>query len=222
MIITKKTSMKKIIYVAFIILLTMNFGYSQTAYSINSFPSVPSSRYTLAANTGHSIQLSVFIDTNSTLNGFTTTLDGNHELTWDLTAFNKNEWIDLEHDFTTTSELVNPVFNIEIIDDSNSGTGYGTFFIDNIKIYDNSLLSIPELENEIIIAPNPVKNNLTLQNLNPNTEVSIYNIVGSKIEVEVNNKNEVFTIPMTNLPQGIYLVKLVNSNNIFIKKIIKK
>ncbi|TGV01563.1 T9SS type A sorting domain-containing protein [Flavivirga rizhaonensis] len=214
--------MKKIMFFIVILTVAINFGYSQTVYSFNSFSSVPSSRYTLAENTDHSLHLSIFIESDATLNGFKTTLDGGHELIWDLTAFNKNEWIDLKHDFTTTDELVNPVFNIEIIDDNTSGTGFGTFFIDDIKIYDNSSLSIPDIENEVSMTPNPVENVLTLTNIPVNFEIKLYSILGTEFTVKkIDNDNGV-NLEMSELSSGVYILKILDENRTFTRKIIKK
>ncbi|WP_303317769.1 T9SS type A sorting domain-containing protein [Flavivirga abyssicola] len=214
--------MKKTIFFIIILAVATNFGYSQIVYSLNSLSSVPSSRYTLAENTNHSLHLSIFIESDATLNGFKTTLDGGHELIWDLTAFNKNEWINLKHDFTTTNELINPVFNIEIIDDNTSGTGFGTFFIDDIKIYDNSLLSIPDIENEVSMAPNPVENVLTLTNIPVNSEMKLYNVLGTEFMVKkVDNGNRV-NLEMSGLSSGVYILKILDDNRIFTRKIIKK
>lgn len=214
--------MKKAIYISLILVLAANFGYSQTVYAINSNVGTPSSRYTLAANASHSIHISVFINSNATLNGFTTTLDGNHELTWDLTAFNKNEWVDLKHDFTTTSELVNPVFNIEIIDDNTTGTGFGTFFLDNIKIYDNSTLSITDFENEMSMAPNPVENILIIKNAPKNSELKLYNILGTEFGVNKVENGNGLNLEMSNLSSGVYILKIKHDNITLTKKIIKK
>lgn len=214
--------MKKTIFFILIITLGTTFSYSQTAYTISSNVGTPSSNYTLAQNTDHSIHLSVFIDSNASLNGFKTTLDGNHELTWDLTAFNKNEWVELKHDFTTISELVNPVLNIEIIDDNTSGTGFGTFYLDHIKIYDNSSLSVDDNENEISIAPNPVENKLTLKNIPVDSELKLYNILGTEFKANKTGNENALYLDVSSLSSGVYILKVVNKNRSTTKKIIKK
>lgn len=214
--------MKKNLFFILILVLGINFCSSQTVYSISSNIGTPSSNFTLAASTSHSLHLSVFIETGTTINRFKTTLDGNHELIWDLTAFNKDEWIDLKHDFTTTSELVSPIFNIEIIDDMTSGTGFGTFFIDDIKIYDNSTLSTPDFENKISFSPNPVETVLTLRNTPFNSDVELYNILGRAFTLGKIDNGDGFNLDMTNLSSGVYILKITSDNKSITKKIIKK
>lgn len=208
------------IIILFLFAFTNLFG--QTEYIIETNPGTPSSRYTLNANTDYSIHFNVFIDSNASLNGFKTTFDGIHELTWDLTIFEKNKWIEIAHDFTTTSQMVEPVLKIEMIDDVNTGFGSGFFYIDDIRIYDNSNLSVDEFDNEIVLYPNPASNALTFKNLSPNSEIVIHDLLGATFTPKlVTNGNNSHAINIANLSSGVYLIKITDVNKTITKKIIK-
>ena len=87
--------------------------------------------------------------------------------------------------------------------------------------YANSTLSSEDfnLENLVIIYPNPVKDVLTVKAKSKLTKVEIYSILGKKVNVINSNFNAIQT---NNLPSGIYIVKIYSHDTYTIKKIVKK
>jgi len=75
------------------------------------------------------------------------------------------------------------------------------------------------LANSILIYPNPVSNNLTINSKTPLSKVEIYSVLGNKIS-EVNSNFE--SISLDNLSKGMYLVRVFSEKNVAIKKIVKQ
>lgn len=88
---------------------------------------------------------------------------------------------------------------------------------------DLSTLGTPELggnENNIVVFPNPTNGiiNIKLNNGNDITNIVLYNMTGQKL-LESNQNN----IDISNLSNGVYLLKVTDSNNsLETKQIIKK
>ena len=121
-------------------------------------------------------------------------------------------------------------YKIDVTDDD-------TLFIDRIFVVDtisddsniDTLDGIDDLENNNLsmqIFPNPFKNEFQIkinENLDIyNSEISIYNILGNKINAHIVLANNRLTIDAKSFKSGIYFVEL-KQNNIFIsrQKIIK-
>ena len=76
-----------------------------------------------------------------------------------------------------------------------------------------------EVENELIIYPNPVKTDLIIRAENPVNTIEIYNILGLKV---MNTKNST-SINVEHLSKGVYTIRAIdNTGNTSIKKFIKK
>lgn len=94
-------------------------------------------------------------------------------------------------------------------------TGYfsGTqekFYLDNIKISVNGSSSIHEASSsQIVIAPNPVDDNFEIKNINTDSKVDIYDMMGKKVKSFGYQK----TYQISDLPSGVYLVKVQSTNN---------
>ncbi len=88
------------------------------------------------------------------------------------------------------------------------------------KLDDNNT-NVPqnEVTQKIKIFPNPNNGKFIIQNnLQTNTDIVIYNLNGEKVyESRVNDNN---TIDISNLTKGMYFLKIIKSNNIFVEKII--
>lgn len=81
-----------------------------------------------------------------------------------------------------------------------------------------SILDV-QIENQISIYPNPVKNTLHIIQANSNINtISIYNVIG-KLVLSTNYSN---TINLSKLNSGLYFVKFNMDNKVVIKKIIKE
>jgi endonuclease I/chitodextrinase len=83
-----------------------------------------------------------------------------------------------------------------------------------LSVKDNSLL------NPLKIYPNPTNGNKIYFNLTQNVKVSIYTILGKLIQTESLNP-DTNSMDISNLPKGIYIVKMNTENEFITKKIIK-
>lgn len=92
--------------------------------------------------------------------------------------------------------------------------------IDDLCISMDVLSGISENQNteEPLIYPNPNNGEFSIRENNKPGELSIYNLLGSKVYSETINKNRVFT----NLPSGLYIVTIKRANKFFTTKIIIK
>lgn len=86
---------------------------------------------------------------------------------------------------------------------------------------DQSLDTPNFYNNEIIIYPNPTKDilNFSLPETNTATAYEIYNLLGEKVSYGVLNSN---SISVSNLANGIYIVKLNTSEGVLTEKFIKE
>lgn len=83
-------------------------------------------------------------------------------------------------------------------------------------------LNIDEIEKplEIVIFPNPIQDILNIQTNEIITEASVYDMVGKKMIV---NQISINSIDVSNLSQGIYIIKIVGENDkTFSTKFIKE
>jgi endonuclease I/chitodextrinase len=86
----------------------------------------------------------------------------------------------------------------------------------------NSTLSVKDnrLLNPLKIYPNPTNGDKIYFNLTQNLEVAIYTILGKLIQTESLNPNT-NSMDISNLPKGMYIVKMNTENEFITKKIIK-
>jgi uncharacterized repeat protein (TIGR01451 family) len=75
-------------------------------------------------------------------------------------------------------------------------------------------------KNEIVLYPNPISSILNIEGLDglKNYEIIIYNTLGEVVFKGVNNKE----VNFSNLPQGLYSLKLKSGEMIVVKKILKQ
>ena len=85
-----------------------------------------------------------------------------------------------------------------------------------VKDPDDAITDYTAMSN-VKLYPNPVSSNLTIENLK-NIDVEIYNIVGQQI-VENKNATGDLSIDMSNLPDGVYFVKLKDGKAVRTEKI---
>jgi hypothetical protein len=97
--------------------------------------------------------------------------------------------------------------------------GYG---IPNFQTALADVLSVEEniAENGISVYPNPVGDQLHIENSNPskNIEIQLFSLLGRKL-AEFQNPN---TIDFSSFESGVYLLKIISGNEVSTEKIIKK
>ena len=69
-----------------------------------------------------------------------------------------------------------------------------------------------------MIYPNPSNGDFIIYNVSKQYAVTIYNLIG-QVVFEENNKNN-SALSVTNLPKGMYLVKITDESHTVFKKII--
>jgi len=76
-------------------------------------------------------------------------------------------------------------------------------------------------ENSLLIFPNPVKNELTINNISFNTTISIFDLMGRLLFNKVSNySNE--KIDISNFANGVYTIRVLSNNVIKSEKFIKQ
>jgi len=85
--------------------------------------------------------------------------------------------------------------------------------INDVLANNNSLLE------QILIYPNPVKEVLNIESTYPINEIKIYNVLGVLVMEQQNPK---YQINISNLPSGLFVVKLNTGQGTITKKIIKE
>jgi hypothetical protein len=80
---------------------------------------------------------------------------------------------------------------------------------------------VEESNKELSIFPNPVKNELRLQNVDENATIEVYNLTGKLILVRKPGTDE-NTIDVSNLKAGIYLLKATTTRKTSLIKFMKK
>jgi endoglucanase len=97
------------------------------------------------------------------------------------------------------------------------GMELGNTFFRKVKVQELDLviLSIGE-ENPVKpkIYPNPVKDLLTIDLLNPGSQIELYNTMGQKIDSFIVNESH-HKIEMSQLPPGIYVLRVKRQNNMW-------
>lgn len=124
-------------------------------------------------------------------------------------------------DYTSANMDTNPadpISNIQGITPF-SNEIMGTITIDLLEVLNNTNFT----ENDFKIYPNPIQNYLNIESTQFISSIEMFNILGKKVlEMKNINKTSV-TYNIENLSAGVYLMKVLDSNNGFeIRKIIKK
>jgi hypothetical protein len=127
----------------------------------------------------------------------------------------KNDTVDLSSYITQTNTLV--AFRMT--------SQYGNnMYIDNINIVPESTVGVNTfaLLNGITIAPNPVKDIVTIntQNEFENAVVTLHNAIGQSLYQKTLQGTRA-TLNMANYPQGTYVLKIVQGGKSYVQKITK-
>ncbi len=101
-------------------------------------------------------------------------------------------------------------------------------FIDNVNIVlggykaPELLTKLENLDLEITIYPNPALSQITLSNVQLNSQISIFTLDGKKVYSMLKKDSEPLSILVNSWFKGVYLVHIHNDNGIIIKKVIIK
>jgi hypothetical protein len=90
-----------------------------------------------------------------------------------------------------------------------------------VSAYDASLGTNTFLSTDFSIYPNPVKDNLNISYNDTISNVEVVNLLGQKVINLINNSTQA-QVDMSNLPYGVYMVKVTSNNKVKTIKVIKE
>ncbi|WP_284652256.1 family 16 glycosylhydrolase [Flavobacterium terrisoli] len=98
----------------------------------------------------------------------------------------------------------------------------GTFQVDYVRVYQESTLSNAEpiALSEPVLFPNPVENELTIENINSEMHGKIYSLLGQELQSFMVNENQ-STVDFSAYAKGIYIVKIETETGTKTYKILK-
>ncbi len=123
----------------------------------------------------------------------------------------------------------NPVFDLMVqADDGNGGISMVSITVNLIDIVDENPLGVDDLENKITVYPNPAQGTLfvELQGLNARElEVKMFTVSGSQVLTNSRillKSDGLLEINLEDLDAGIYLLKIMDDDELVIKNILVK
>ena len=140
----------------------------------------------------------------------------------DFLYFYDNTMSDAHHLLTLTGNMSNTSYTFEtrrllmVLETDETGTA-GGFNLD----YEGGHVGVEEMSRqELNLYPNPAKDRLHLSFTEPIRQVDIFNAKGGLIFSEMPDNEEVF-LQISQLPAGIYMVRITTEEQVFTKKFIK-
>ena len=96
---------------------------------------------------------------------------------------------------------------------------YSTSFpADKVTVPDSLNRNLTE---KIKFYPVPVKTDLNLENISSVTVIEIFDVMGKKHISQACNKQEQLSIPVSQLPRGVYFIRFVTPGTTVMKRFIK-
>jgi len=125
------------------------------------------------------------------------------------------EW--LKYEVSVTSPAEAGYFYLLVRTLPNSVTYWDEFLFEEDIVSSVSDSRVPE----ITIYPNPAHNYLTISNLNNLQQIDIQSIAGIVVWSEIMRGEEQISIPVFQLPDGIYFVRVISDGKLMTYKFIK-
>jgi hypothetical protein len=100
-------------------------------------------------------------------------------------------------------------------------------YIDNVKIFSGNLEpnSIPDLEKEVVLYPNPTSSEVYIEfsgNLGETEYTQVLNVLGESIHVPINKSRNRLKIDTRNLESGLYFVDILTEAGKVTKRFVKQ
>jgi Secretion system C-terminal sorting domain len=143
--------------------------------------------------------------------------DTEHELSFTPTLSQWNSYDIALSDFTG---LVNRNHIAQLIF-AGSPANSGTLFVDNVYFANNGLATQNFNKEQITMFPNPSSSTVTISAETAIQSVAIYNILGQQVQLKSVNNSSI-TIDISNLQNGVYIVKTLVDGKISTSKLIKE
>jgi len=106
---------------------------------------------------------------------------------------------------------------------SGTPSGAGTVYIDNVLFFNNEGASIPEEQTHGVQAyPNPGTDNITLTTTEvPMNSIQVFGLDGTLL-MEDSPNSKAYSINLSNVPTGIYFIRISLANSTETLRIIKE
>jgi hypothetical protein len=150
------------------------------------------------------------------------TLFGDDPMTAEKDGFHQGETIVFKAYDNSTGEtyVLIPEFDISLPDfngtfNENGMSAVTGFKVTNTGINESALSAVS-------IYPNPSTGKFTVAGIDENSRITIINMHGQTVDSFVNNSASEMTIHLSADETGIFMVKIVNGNNIVYKKLVIK
>lgn len=86
-----------------------------------------------------------------------------------------------------------------------------------VQVINDDIVNIPEITNTLTVTPNPASTSINVANA-AGSQISVYNIAGQEVMTVANAEaNE--TLNVSNLNAGLYIVRVVNGNEVSTAKV---
>lgn len=133
-----------------------------------------------------------------------------------------NEWEQLVFDFSNVDHENMTYDQIVIFPDFNDRTTDNVIYFDGIYGPEATPTSTDDLlEIDLTLLPNPATNILTIQSNEPIEQYEIYSITGALVSFDKATGNNT-SVDISDLSNGIYLLKATNKGQSIIKKFVKE
>jgi hypothetical protein len=190
-------------------------------YDINGFPTINgsvTSVQTLILNFSLSTSaLDIGAEANST-NTFSITSNLSWEISSDQSWLSPSITSGTGNSTITLTATENPenTSRTAIVTVSSAGGTAQTITVTQ----DGGTTGLPKTENSrISVSPNPASTSLTIHGLYPNSTATIYDLKGKMLITREMTGNQ---MDISNLPKGIYTLRVTDKNGIVTKKVIKQ
>lgn len=131
---------------------------------------------------------------------------------WQFTLGALEEILELGFDYPLTLCLHVSYESAEGYNGIDPNTDNDTYCVN--YVYDNG---INENNNDLMVYPNPACNEIHVDNV-AGAQISIYNIAGQEV-MSIENADANATINVSNLTEGLYIVRMVNGNEVATSKV---
>lgn len=162
-----------------------------------------------------------------------------NELTWTTSTEINNKGFDIQRSSNTKTDWLT-IGNVPSYFTSGTGNGHSYKYIDYSPLYGNNNYRLMQIDldgkasyskivnvynsqkSEIKLFPNPVKDKFTISNILNGSAIKIYNLSGILLKTLINSGSTI-EINVSDLPSGMYIVKIINTDKTssqvkFIKK----
>ncbi|WP_066631830.1 T9SS type A sorting domain-containing protein [Labilibacter marinus] len=168
----------------------------------------------------YDVKTKVFIEDGTSISKFYTFINEPWlALDWDMESLAKDEWVELTQQLIIPKKVEQSEFIIQVNNNPAYGGGKGSIYIDDFKFEfvssDVALGNTPIFSYEVF--PNPSSEILQIKTPEPCTYI-LCNMLG-KVMKSSSNPSSHFTIYVSDLPSGIYLLQLKVGNQRVVEKI---